>query len=251
MPPKARAARPHRGLGAYRQDHRHRLVIADRPYPALNPATYTRRLHTDPRMVRRPAGKRRRAAMSRPLPTQLSRAAAARRQGDGVVKIEMHFLPDVYVTCGNCEGKRCNRATLGGPVPRQEHRRRARDVGGRRRRVPFTPLPRVREPSRPCAASVSLHPFRPEAPTLSGGEAQRVSWPRAAKRARARTIYILTSRPPASISAMTRSSLRCCTGWSRGQHVVVIEHNLEVIKCADRFVDPGPEGGDGGGEIVA
>ena len=174
-------------------------------------------------------------------------------QGDGVIKIEMHFLPDVYVTCDVCKGKRYNRETL--------------DVTFKGKTIAdvldmtveeglefFKAVPRVRD-ILALLHRVGLDYIHvgQQATTLSGGEAQRVKLAKElSKRATGRTLYIL-DEPTTGLHfhdvAKLLEVLHELT--DQGNSVVVIEHNLEVIKTADWIIDLGPEGGDGGGEIVA
>ncbi|MCC2610133.1 excinuclease ABC subunit UvrA [Neorhizobium petrolearium] len=174
-------------------------------------------------------------------------------QGDGVIKIEMHFLPDVYVTCDVCHGKRYNRETL--------------DVTFKGKSIAdvldmtveegvefFSAVPAVRDKLQ-SLFDVGLGYIKvgQQANTLSGGEAQRVKLAKElSKRSTGRTLYILDEpttglhfHDVAKLLEMLHELV------NQGNSVVVIEHNLEVIKTADWIIDIGPEGGTGGGEIVA
>ncbi len=173
-------------------------------------------------------------------------------QGDGVIKIEMHFLPDVYVTCDVCHGKRYNRETL--------------DVTFKGKSIAdvldmtveegvefFAAVPAVRDKLQ-SLFDVGLGYIKvgQQANTLSGGEAQRVKLAKElSKRSTGRTLYILDEpttglhfHDVAKLLEMLQELV------NQGNSVVVIEHNLEVIKTADWIIDIGPEGGDGGGEVV-
>ncbi len=174
-------------------------------------------------------------------------------QGDGVIKIEMHFLPDVYVTCDVCHGKRYNRETL--------------DVHFKGKSIAdvldmtveegvefFSAVPAVRDKLQ-SLFDVGLGYIKvgQQANTLSGGEAQRVKLAKElSKRSTGRTLYILDEpttglhfHDVAKLLEMLHELV------NQGNSVVVIEHNLEVIKTADWIIDIGPEGGTGGGEVVA
>ncbi len=174
-------------------------------------------------------------------------------QGDGVIKIEMHFLPDVYVTCDVCHGKRYNRETL--------------DVTFKGKSIAdvldmtveegvefFSAVPAVRDKLQ-SLFDVGLGYIKvgQQANTLSGGEAQRVKLAKElSKRSTGRTLYILDEpttglhfHDVAKLLEMLHELV------NQGNSVVVIEHNLEVIKTADWIIDIGPEGGTGGGEVVA
>ena len=174
-------------------------------------------------------------------------------QGDGVIKIEMHFLPDVYVTCDVCKGKRYNRETLD-VLFKGKSIADVLDMTVEEALDFFKAVPRVREPLA-LLHRVGLDYIHvgQQATTLSGGEAQRVKLAKElAKRATGRTLYIL-DEPTTGLHfhdvAKLLEVLHELT--DQGNTVVVIEHNLEVIKTADWIIDLGPEGGDGGGEIVA
>jgi excinuclease ABC subunit A len=174
-------------------------------------------------------------------------------EGDGVLKVEMHFLPDVYVPCDVCKGQRYNRETL-------EIRYRGKNI---HEVLQMTVEDALRFLANvPTIASklatlndVGLSYVRlgQNATTLSGGEAQRVKLARElAKRATGRTLYILdeptTGLHYADIEQLLRVLHRL---RDEGNTVVVIEHNLDVIKTADYLIDLGPEGGAGGGQIIA
>jgi len=174
-------------------------------------------------------------------------------QGDGVIKIEMHFLPDVYVTCDVCKGKRYNRETL-----EVEFKGKSiadvLDMTVDEAAEFFKAVPRVRD----CLTTLQrvglgyIHVGQ-QATTLSGGEAQRVKLSKElSKRATGRTLYIL-DEPTTGLHFHDVAKLLDVLHElvEQGNTVVVIEHNLEVIKTADWIIDLGPEGGDGGGEIVA
>jgi excinuclease ABC subunit A len=174
-------------------------------------------------------------------------------QGDGVIKIEMHFLPDVYVTCDVCKGKRYNRETLE-VLFKNKSIADVLDMTVEEALDFFKAVPRVREPLK-LLHRVGLDYIHvgQQATTLSGGEAQRVKLAKElSKRATGRTLYIL-DEPTTGLHFHDVAKLLEVLHElvDTGNSVVVIEHNLEVIKTADWILDLGPEGGDGGGEIVA
>ena len=174
-------------------------------------------------------------------------------QGDGVIKIEMHLLPDVYVTCDVCKGKRYNRETLE-VLFRGKSIADVLDMTVEEALEFFKAVPRVREPLK-LLHRVGLDYIHvgQQATTLSGGEAQRVKLAKElSKRATGRTLYIL-DEPTTGLHFHDVAKLLDVLHElvETGNTVVVIEHNLEVIKTADWIIDLGPEGGDGGGEIVA
>jgi excinuclease ABC subunit A len=174
-------------------------------------------------------------------------------QGDGVIKIEMHFLPDVYVQCDVCKGKRYNRETL--EVKYRDYSiADVLDMTVEAGAELFKAVPSIREKldtlTRVGLGYISIGQ---QATTLSGGEAQRVKLSKElSRRATGRTLYIL-DEPTTGLHFHDVKKLLDVLHElvENGNTVVVIEHNLEVIKTADWIIDLGPEGGDGGGEIVA
>jgi excinuclease ABC subunit A len=174
-------------------------------------------------------------------------------EGDGVIKIEMHFLPDVYVTCDVCKGKRYNRETLD-VLFKNKSIADVLDMTVEEALEFFKAVPRVRNVLE-LLHRVGLDYIHvgQQATTLSGGEAQRVKLAKElSKRATGRTLYIL-DEPTTGLHFHDVAKLLDVLHElvESGNTVVVIEHNLEVIKTADWIIDLGPEGGDGGGEIVA
>ncbi|MFZ1091030.1 MAG: excinuclease ABC subunit UvrA, partial [Xanthobacteraceae bacterium] len=174
-------------------------------------------------------------------------------QGDGVIKIEMHFLPDVYVTCDVCKGKRYNRETLEVTF-KSKSIADIIDMTVDEAAQFFKAVPRVRNVLE-LLQRVGLGYIHvgQQATTLSGGEAQRVKLAKElSKRATGRTLYIL-DEPTTGLHFHDVAKLLDVLHElvEQGNTVVVIEHNLEVIKTADWIIDLGPDGGDGGGEIVA
>jgi excinuclease ABC subunit A len=173
-------------------------------------------------------------------------------QGDGVIKIEMHFLPDVYVTCDACHGKRYNRETLEVTF-KDKSIADVLDMTVSEAADFFRAVPSVRE-KMDTLERVGLGYIHvgQQATTLSGGEAQRVKLAKElSRRATGRTIYLLDEPTTGLHFHDVRKLLEVLHELvDQGNTVVVIEHNLEVIKTADWILDLGPEGGDGGGEIV-
>jgi excinuclease ABC subunit A len=174
-------------------------------------------------------------------------------QGDGLIKVEMHFLPDVYVPCDVCHGKRYNRETLeilykGKPV------NEVLDMTVEAAREFFASVPAIaRKLATLLEVGLGYIKLGQSATTLSGGEAQRVKLAlELSKRDTGRTLFILdeptTGLHFADIDLLMKVLNRL---RDHGNTVVVIEHNLDVIKTADWVIDLGPEGGDGGGRIIA
>ncbi|MFG1428152.1 excinuclease ABC subunit UvrA [Roseixanthobacter glucoisosaccharinicivorans] len=174
-------------------------------------------------------------------------------QGDGVIKIEMHFLPDVYVTCDVCKGKRYNRETLEVTF-KEKSIADVLDMTVDEGADFFKAVPSVREKLETLSrVGLGYIKVGQQANTLSGGEAQRVKLAKElSKRATGRTLYIL-DEPTTGLHFHDVAKLLEVLHElvEQGNTVAVIEHNLEVIKTADWVIDIGPEGGDGGGEIVA
>jgi excinuclease ABC subunit A len=174
-------------------------------------------------------------------------------QGDGVIKIEMHFLPDVYVQCDECHGKRYNRETLEIKF-KDKSIADVLDMTVEDGAQFFKAVPSVRE-KLDTLERVGLGYIKvgQQATTLSGGEAQRVKLSKElSKRATGRTLYILDEPTTGLHFEDVRKLMEVLHELvDTGNTIVVIEHNLEVIKTADWIIDLGPEGGDGGGEIVA
>ena len=174
-------------------------------------------------------------------------------QGDGLIKVEMHFLPDVYVPCDVCHGKRYNRETL-------DIRYRGRNISEvldltvEQALEYFEPVPSIaRKLETLMDVGLSYIKLGQSATTLSGGEAQRVKLSKElSRRDTGRTLYIL-DEPTTGLHFHDIEALLGVLHKLRdeGNTVVVIEHNLDVIKTADWIVDLGPEGGDGGGRVVA
>ncbi|MDB5554537.1 MAG: UvrABC system protein, partial [Rhizobium sp.] len=174
-------------------------------------------------------------------------------QGDGVIKIEMHFLPDVYVTCDVCHGKRYNRDTLSVHF-KGKSISDVLDMTVEEGCDFFSAVPAVRD-KLTALREVGLGYIKvgQQANTLSGGEAQRVKLAKElSKKSTGRTLYIL-DEPTTGLHFHDVVKLLEMLHElvNQGNSVVVIEHNLEVIKTADWIIDFGPEGGDGGGEIIA
>ncbi|MDP0561777.1 MAG: excinuclease ABC subunit UvrA [Candidatus Endonucleobacter sp. (ex Gigantidas childressi)] len=174
-------------------------------------------------------------------------------QGDGVIKVEMHFLPDIYVSCDVCKGKRYNRETLEVKYKGQNiHEVLSMTV--ERALEFFEPIPAVnRKLQTLMDVGLSYIDLGQNATTLSGGEAQRVKLAKElSKRDTGKTLYIL-DEPTTGLHFYDIQQLLIVLHRLRdhGNTVVVIEHNLDVIKTADWVVDLGPEGGDAGGKIIA
>jgi excinuclease ABC subunit A len=174
-------------------------------------------------------------------------------QGDGVIKIEMHFLPDVYVTCDVCKGQRYNRETLE-ILFKGKSIADVLDMTVEEAAAFFKAVPPIREKMETLKrVGLGYIKVGQQATTLSGGEAQRVKLSKElSRRATGRTLYILDEPTTGLHFEDVKKLLEVLHELvDAGNTVVVIEHNLDVVKTADWLIDFGPEGGDGGGEVVA
>ena len=174
-------------------------------------------------------------------------------QGDGVLKIEMHFLPDVYVTCDQCKGRRYNRETL-------EIKYKGKSIADvldmtvREGKLFFEAVPNLRDKLETLErVGLGYIQIGQRSTTLSGGEAQRIKLSKElSKRATGKTLYILDEPTTGLHFEDIRKLLEVLHELvDQGNSMIVIEHNLDVIKTADWIIDMGPEGGDKGGKIVA
>jgi excinuclease ABC subunit A len=221
--------------------------------PRSNPATYTQ-LFTEMRnlMAQTPEARMRGYGPGR-FSFNVKGGRCEACKGDGQIKIEMHFLPDIYVTCDVCGGKRYNRETLqvtykGSSIA--EILAMTVEQG----LETFKNIPRIANILRTLdEVGLGYIKLGQSSTTLSGGEAQRVKLAKElAKRATGRTLYILDEPTTGLHFDDVAKLLHLMHGLvDRGNTVVVIEHNLDVIKTADHVIDLGPEGGDGGGYIIA
>jgi len=221
--------------------------------PRSNPATYTGVLTPIRELLARLPESRARGYKPGQFSFNIKGGRCEACEGEGVIKIAMHFLPDLYVTCETCYGRRYNRETL-------EIRYRDRSIADilamnvEEALEFFSRIPPVRSRLQTLYdVGLSYIALGQSSVTLSGGEAQRIKLARElSKRSTGRTLYILdeptTGLHPADIKNLLKVLNQLVDS---GNTVVIIEHNLDVIKTADYVIDLGPEGGDGGGEIVA
>ena len=174
-------------------------------------------------------------------------------QGDGLIKIEMHFLPDVYVTCEVCQGKRFNRETL-------EILYKGKSIADILKMTVeegsnfFTNIPAIKNKLQTIKdVGLDYIHLGQQATTLSGGEAQRVKLSKElSKRSTGRTLYILDEPTTGLHFADIEQLLKVLQKLvDNGNTVVIIEHNMDIIKTADHIIDLGPDGGDGGGFLLA
>jgi excinuclease ABC subunit A len=221
--------------------------------PRSNPATYTGLLTPIRELFAGVPASRERGYSPGRFSFNVKGGRCEACQGDGMIKVEMHFLPDIFVPCDVCHGKRYNRETL-------EVRYKGKTIHEvlqmtvEQAREFFDPVPVVaRKLQTLVDVGLSYIQLGQSATTLSGGEAQRVKLAlELSKRDTGRTLYIL-DEPTTGLHFQDIEMLLSVLHRLRdhGNTVVVIEHNLDVIKTADWIVDLGPEGGDGGGRIIA
>jgi excinuclease ABC subunit A len=249
--------RPGRHAGIEGLDHIDKVIeITQSPIgrtPRSNPATYAG-IFDDIRQVFSQTNE---AKVRGYLPGRFSFNVRGGRcencQGDGQIKIEMHFLPDVYVTCEVCKGKRYNRETLQVKF-KGKSIADVLEMSVEEALAFFENIPRIKRKLQTIYdVGLGYIKLGQPAPTLSGGEAQRVKLSKElGKRETGRTFYILdeptTGLHFADIEKLLGVLRRLVAG---GNTVLVIEHNLDVVKTADWIIDLGPEGGDDGGFVVA
>jgi excinuclease ABC subunit A len=220
--------------------------------PRSNPATYTGLFQP----IRDLFAQLPESKMRGYLPGRFSFNVAGGRcescRGDGVIKVEMHFLPNVYVTCEECHGKRYNQETL-------DIRYKGRTISevlemtGEEAYEFFSMVPSIRQKLQTlCDVGLGYLRLGQPATTLSGGEAQRIKLARElSKRETGRTVYILDEPTTGLHFADIEKLLDVLNRLTdRGNTVIVIEHNMEVVKSADYVIDLGPEGGERGGEVI-
>jgi excinuclease ABC subunit A len=232
------------------------IVIDQTPIgrtPRSNPATYTGMFNSIRDLFARLPSAKIRGYSSGRFSFNVKGGRCEKCQGDGLIKIEMHFLPPVYVTCEACNGRRYNRETLE-ITYKGENIADVLDMTVDEAATFFRAVPKVYEPLL-TLAEVGLGYIRlgQSATTLSGGEAQRVKLgAELSRKETGRTLYIL-DEPTTGLHFHDVAKLLEVLFKLRasGNTLIVIEHNLDVIKTADWIIDLGPEGGDAGGQIVA
>ena len=221
--------------------------------PRSNPATYTG-VFTDIRQLfAQTAEAKARGYDSGRFSFNVKGGRCEACEGDGILQIEMHFLPDIYVPCEVCKGKRYNRETLEVKY-KDKNISDVLEMTAEEAAVFFENIPKIaRKIQTLCDVGLGYVKLGQPATTLSGGEAQRVKLAtELSKRATGRTIYILDEPTTGLHTADVHKLIEVLQKLvDVGNTVVVIEHNLDVIKTADYIIDLGPEGGDRGGQIVA
>ena len=248
--------RPGRHSAMEGEEHLDKVVGIDQSpigrTPRSNPATYTGVFNDIRELFASTPESKARGYSSGRFSFNVRGGRCEACSGDGLLKIEMHFLPDIYVPCEVCKGKRYNRETL-------EVRYKGKNIHdvlemtAEEAKEFFKPLPKIgRRMETLCDVGLGYIKVGQASTTLSGGEAQRVKLAtELSKRSTGSTIYILdeptTGLHTDDVGKLLEVLQRLVDA---GNTVVVIEHNLDVIKCADHIIDLGPEGGDGGGTVV-
>lgn len=221
--------------------------------PRSNPATYTGLFTPIRELFSATAEARSRAYKPGRFSFNVKGGRCEACQGDGLIKVEMHFLPDIYVPCDTCNGKRYNRETLDIRY-KGKNIHQVLDMSVEEAYVFFDAVPVLKRKLQTLMdVGLSYIKLGQNATTLSGGEAQRVKLSKElSKRDTGQTLYIL-DEPTTGLHFHDIQQLLDILHHLRehGNTIIVIEHNLDVIKTADWIVDLGPEGGDGGGEIIA
>ncbi len=221
--------------------------------PRSNPATYTGLFTPIRELFAATAEARSRAYKPGRFSFNVKGGRCEACQGDGLIKVEMHFLPDIYVPCDTCKGKRYNRETLDVRY-KGKNIHETLDMSVEEAREFFDAVPVLaRKLQTLVDVGLSYIKLGQNATTLSGGEAQRVKLSKElSKRDTGKTLYIL-DEPTTGLHFHDIQQLLDILHRLRGHGntIIVIEHNLDVIKTADWVIDLGPEGGDGGGEIIA
>jgi len=232
------------------------IVIDQSPIgktPRSNPATYTKVFDE----IRTVFAETKEAKMRGYSPGRFSFNIRGGRceacEGDGLIKIEMNFLPDVYIECEECKGKRYNRETLE-VLYKGKSIADVLDMSVEEAMKHFEHIPSIRAKLETLSrVGLDYIKLGQSSTTLSGGEAQRIKLTRElAKRATGRTLYLLDEPTTGLHFDDTKKLIKVLDDLvEKGNTVIVIEHNLDVVKSADHLIDIGPEGGDAGGEIVA
>ena len=221
--------------------------------PRSNPATYTGLFNDIRDLYAKTPGAKMRGYKSGRFSFNVKGGRCEACEGDGVKKIEMHFLPDVYVTCDVCHGKRYNRETLEVKY-KEKSIADVLDMTAAEGVDFFRDIPKIGSRLQ-CLCDVGLGYVKigQASTTLSGGEAQRVKLAtELSRRSTGKTIYILDEPTTGLHSADAEHLIQILQQLvDTGNTVIVIEHNLDVIKSADYIIDMGPEGGDGGGTVIA
>ncbi len=220
--------------------------------PRSNPATYTGVFNDIRALFAQTKDAKQRGYTQGRFSFNVSGGRCEACQGDGVKCIEMHFLPDVYVKCDACGGKRYNRDTLEVKF-KGKNISDVLDMTIEEGLAFFADIPAIaRKLSTLCDVGLGYVKIGQSATTFSGGEAQRVKLAyELAKRSTGKTIYVLDEPTTGLAAADVKHLLEVLERLvDAGNTVLVIEHNLDVIKCADYVIDLGPEGGDGGGKVV-
>ena len=253
--PGSHQAAPHQGIEGV--EHFDKIIDIDQSpigrTPRSNPATYTGLFTPIRELFANTPESRARGYKPGRFSFNVRGGRCEACQGDGLIKVEMHFLPDVYVSCDTCKGARYNRETLDIRY-KGKNIQQVLDMTIEQAAEFFSAIPIIkRKLDTLLSVGLGYPRLGQSATTLSGGEAQRIKLARElSKRDTGKTLYILDEPTTGLHFHDIRQLLKVLhTLRDHGNTVVVIEHNLDVIKTADWIIDLGPEGGDGGGQVVA
>lgn len=249
--------RPGKHKGIYTDAYIDKVIQIDQSpigkTPRSNPATYTKVFDDIRNLFAETKEAKMRGYKSGRFSFNVKGGRCEKCQGDGTIKIEMNFLPDVYVECEECKGKRYNRETL-------EVKYKGKsiadvlDMSVEEALELFQFVPNIRKKLQTLVqVGLGYVKLGQSATTLSGGESQRIKLTKElAKRSTGRTLYILDEPTTGLHFHDVKKLVDVIQGLvDKGNTMMVIEHNLDVIKCADHIIDLGPEGGEGGGQVIA
>ncbi len=239
------------------KEHLDKIIAIDQSpigrTPRSNPATYTGLFNDIRDLFARTPGAKLRGYSAGRFSFNVKGGRCEACDGDGVRKIEMHFLPDVYVTCEACKGKRYNKETLEVKY-KDKSIFDVLDMTAEEGVAFFSEIPRIASRLKLlCDVGLGYIKIGQSSTTLSGGEAQRVKLAtELSKRQTGKTIYVLDEPTTGLHTADVEKLIEVLNRLvDQGNSVVIIEHNLDMIKTADHIIDMGPEGGDGGGRVIA
>ncbi len=239
------------------KEHLDKIIAIDQSpigrTPRSNPATYTGLFNDIRDLFAKTPGAKLRGYQPGRFSFNVKGGRCEACEGDGVRKIEMHFLPDVYVTCEACKGKRYNKETLEVKY-KDKSIFDVLDMTAEEGVAFFSEIPRIASRLKLlCDVGLGYIKIGQSSTTLSGGEAQRVKLAtELSKRQTGKTIYVLDEPTTGLNTADVEKLIEVLNRLvDQGNSVVIIEHNLDMIKTADYIIDMGPEGGDGGGTVIA
>jgi excinuclease ABC subunit A len=249
--------KPGKHKGIYTDAYLDKVIVIDQSpigkTPRSNPATYTKVFDEIRNLFAETKESKLRGYKQGRFSFNVKGGRCEKCQGDGTIKIEMNFLPDVYVECEECKGKRYNRETLEVKY-KEKSIADVLDMSVEEALELFQFVPNIRNKIQTLMqVGLGYIKLGQSSTTLSGGESQRIKLTKElAKRSTGRTLYILDEPTTGLHFHDVKKLIDVLQGLvDKGNTMVIIEHNLDVIKCADYIIDLGPEGGDSGGEVIA